>query len=81
MNIAWLYILVALASAIGQFFDPAYESILPEVASDEQLAAQMLFHLSTNFELDRHLVACLKLFGFSEMAFKSRHGFAGTVTK
>lgn len=38
-NIAWLYIIVALSSAVGQFFDPAYESVLPEVASDEELAA------------------------------------------
>jgi MFS family permease len=38
-GIAWLYIIVALASAVGQFFDPAYASVLPEVASDEQLAA------------------------------------------
>ena len=38
-NIAWLYIIVALSSAVGQFFDPAYSSLLPEVASDEDLAA------------------------------------------
>lgn len=28
-----------LSSAVGQFFDPAHESVLPEVASDEELAA------------------------------------------
>src|SRR5512139_372081 len=28
-NIVWLYVIVMLASAIGQFFDPAYESVLP----------------------------------------------------
>src|SRR5512139_3410391 len=39
LNIAWLYIIVALSSAVGQFFDPAHESILPEVAPDEELAA------------------------------------------
>jgi CRP-like cAMP-binding protein/Na+/melibiose symporter-like transporter len=39
LNIAWLYIIVALSSAVGQFFDPALESVLPEVASDEDLAA------------------------------------------
>lgn len=38
-NVAWLYIIVALTSAIGQFFDPAHESVLPEVASEEELAA------------------------------------------
>ncbi len=38
-NIIWLYIIVMLTSAIGQFFDPAHESVLPEVASEEELAA------------------------------------------
>lgn len=39
LNIVWLYIIVMLTSAIGQFFDPAHESVLPEVASEEELAA------------------------------------------
>lgn len=38
-GIVWLYLIVMLSSAIGQFFDPAYESILPEAAPDEELAA------------------------------------------
>src|SRR3990172_4453544 len=38
-SIAWLYIIVTVASAVGQFFDPAHESVLPEVASEDQLAA------------------------------------------
>lgn len=38
-SIVWLYVIVVLTSAIGQFFDPAYESVLPEVAPDEELAA------------------------------------------
>ena len=38
-DISWLYVIVALSSAVGQFFDPAHESVLPEVASDEELAA------------------------------------------
>ena len=38
-NVIWLYLIVMLTSAIGQFFDPAHESVLPEVASDEELAA------------------------------------------
>ena len=38
-NIAWLYVIVLLSSAIGQFFDPAHESVLPEVANEEELAA------------------------------------------
>lgn len=39
LNIIWLYIIVMLTSAIGQFFDPAHESVLPEVATEEELAA------------------------------------------
>jgi DHA3 family macrolide efflux protein-like MFS transporter len=39
LNIIWLYVIVMLTSAIGQFFDPAQESVLPEVASEEELAA------------------------------------------
>jgi CRP-like cAMP-binding protein/sugar phosphate permease len=39
INIAWLYVIVALASAIGQFYDPAHESVLPEIAPEEELAA------------------------------------------
>jgi CRP-like cAMP-binding protein/Na+/melibiose symporter-like transporter len=38
-GVVWLYIIVILTSAIGQFFDPAHESVLPEVASEEELAA------------------------------------------
>jgi MFS family permease len=39
LGIAWLYLLVAVSSAITQFFDPANESVLPEIASEEELAA------------------------------------------
>jgi MFS family permease len=39
LGVAWLYIFVALSSAVGQFFAPAQASILPETAPDEQLAA------------------------------------------
>jgi len=38
-NVAWLYVIVMLTSAIGTFFHPAFESVLPETASDEALAA------------------------------------------
>ena len=38
-NVIWLYVIVMLSSAVGQFFDPAHESVLPEVASEEELAA------------------------------------------
>ncbi len=39
LNVIWLYVIVMLTSAIGQFFDPAQESLLPEVASEQELAA------------------------------------------
>ena len=39
LGIIWLYLLVALSSTITQFFDPANESVLPEIATDEELAA------------------------------------------
>jgi CRP-like cAMP-binding protein/predicted MFS family arabinose efflux permease len=38
-GVAWLYIVVALSSAVGQFFAPAQASLLPETAPDEELAA------------------------------------------
>ncbi len=39
LNVLWLYVIVMITSAVGQFFDPAHESVLPEVASDEELSA------------------------------------------
>jgi MFS family permease len=39
LNIIWLYVLVALSSAITQFFDSAQASVLPELATDQELAA------------------------------------------
>ncbi len=39
LHIAWLYVLVILSGAVGQFYNPAHEGLLPEVASDEELAA------------------------------------------
>jgi CRP-like cAMP-binding protein/sugar phosphate permease len=38
-GIAWLYVIVMLSSSIGQFYDPAHESTLPDVASDKELAS------------------------------------------
>ena len=38
-NINWLYVIVALTSAITQFFDSAHGSILPEVTSEKELSA------------------------------------------
>lgn len=42
-GIVWLYVIVALTSAVGQFFSPAHESVLPEVATDAELAAANSF--------------------------------------
>ena len=39
LGIGWLYVIVALSAVVTQFFDPAHESVLPEIASDEELAA------------------------------------------
>ncbi len=38
-GIGWLYILVALSATVTQFFNPAHGSVLPDVASDQELAA------------------------------------------
>ena len=38
-NVAWLYVLVMLISSIGTFFHPAFDSVLPETATDEELTA------------------------------------------
>jgi len=38
-NINWLYVIVALTSAITQFFDSAHASLLPEVTSEKELSA------------------------------------------
>lgn len=48
LNIAWLYVLIILSSAVGQFFQPALASVLPEVATEEELnAANSLMAIST----------------------------------
>ncbi len=39
INYLYLYVIVLLCSCVGQFFDPAQSSVLPEVATDEELAA------------------------------------------
>jgi MFS family permease len=38
-GIGWLYVLVFLSSTVAQFYAPAEASVLPEVASDDELAA------------------------------------------
>ncbi len=39
LGIGWLYLFVALSSVVSQFFEPANASVLPEIASEEELAA------------------------------------------
>jgi CRP-like cAMP-binding protein/sugar phosphate permease len=38
-SIVWLYVLVMVSASITQFFSPANESVLPEIASEEELGA------------------------------------------
>jgi DHA3 family macrolide efflux protein-like MFS transporter len=38
-NLTWLYVIVAVSSAIGQFFESAHASVLPELASERELSA------------------------------------------
>jgi CRP-like cAMP-binding protein len=38
-NILWLYVLVLLSASLQQFFDPANDSVFPDIASDEELGA------------------------------------------
>jgi MFS family permease len=38
-----LYLLLLLNAGVKQFFDPAYDSLIPEIASDEELAAANSF--------------------------------------
>jgi CRP-like cAMP-binding protein/predicted MFS family arabinose efflux permease len=49
VHIAWLYIIISLSSTAGQFFYPAHESLLPEVASDQELAAANSFIAISSF--------------------------------
>ena len=39
LGTAYLYLMVLLANTIGQFFNPAHASVLPETATDDELAA------------------------------------------
>jgi len=39
INIIWLYVIVMLSASVTQFFAPANESVLPEIASEEELGA------------------------------------------
>jgi MFS family permease len=41
--VAGLYVLLLLNAGVKQFFDPAHDSLIPELASDEELAAANSF--------------------------------------
>jgi DHA3 family macrolide efflux protein-like MFS transporter len=49
LNIVLLYIAVAAVSTISQFFNPANDALLPEVASDEELAAANSWIMISSF--------------------------------
>ena len=42
-GIVWLYVLVALSSTVRQFFEPAHDSVLPDVADDKALESANSF--------------------------------------
>lgn len=48
LSVYWLYVIVFASSAVTQFFDPAKESVIPELATDEELdAANSLLAISS----------------------------------
>ncbi len=49
LSIALLYVAVALVSTISQFFNPANDALLPEVATDEELAAANSWIMISSF--------------------------------
>jgi CRP-like cAMP-binding protein/sugar phosphate permease len=48
-DILFLYLIVVLASSVKQFFDPAEQSVLPDVATEEELAAANAFLSISSF--------------------------------
>jgi DHA3 family macrolide efflux protein-like MFS transporter len=49
ISVVLLYVIVAINSGVKQFFDPAEESVLPDIASDEELAAANSFLSISSF--------------------------------
>jgi len=39
VHVAWLYVAILANAGVKMFFEPAYESLIPEIASDDELAA------------------------------------------
>jgi MFS family permease len=48
-GILGLYVVLFLAATVRQFFDPAWESVLPEIASEEELAGANSFLSISSF--------------------------------
>jgi MFS family permease len=48
-GLPWLYVIVLVNAGVAQFFDPAHESVVPDVASDEELAAANSFLSISSF--------------------------------
>ena len=48
-DVAFLYLIVLIASGVKQFFDPAEQSVLPDVASEEELASANAFLSISSF--------------------------------
>ena len=49
LGLVGIYGLLFMAAIVRQFFDPAWESVLPEIASDEELAAANSFLSISSF--------------------------------
>jgi MFS family permease len=43
VNVALLFVAILVNAGVKQFFDPAYESVIPEIATDEELTAANAF--------------------------------------
>ena len=43
INIALLFVAILVNAGVKQFFDPAYEALIPEIASDDELTAANAF--------------------------------------
>src|SRR6187401_1307189 len=61
-----LYVLLLLNAGVKQFFDPAHDSLIPEIASDEELAAANSF-------------LSIASFGSTAVGFAGAGLLAGTV--
>jgi CRP-like cAMP-binding protein/sugar phosphate permease len=48
-GIAGLYVVVLVNAGVGQFFDPAHESVVPDVAAEDELAAANSFLSISSF--------------------------------